>query len=91
MYKILNNIAPSNMFDHIPRFAQSHCTRNSVKSFEILLVRTHGSRSFKFNDGKVWYSLPNYIKCAENKVTFKYKCKQYLTKKMVMKENTLYV
>jgi len=29
-------------------------------------------------------------KCAENKVTFKYKCKQYLTKKMVMKENTIY-
>ena len=79
------------MSDYIPRFAQSHCTRNSVNSFEILHVKTHGSRSFKFNGVKLWNSLPNYIKCAENKDTFKYKCKQYLTKKMVIKENAIYV
>jgi len=91
MYKIFNNTAPSYMSDYIPRFAQSHCTRNSVNSFEILHVKTHGSRSFKFNGVKLWNSLPNYIKCAENKDTFKYKCKQYLTKKMVIKENAIYV
>ena len=91
MYKIFNNTAPNYMSEYIPHFTQIQCTRNSVNSFEVAHVKTHGSCTFKFNGAKLWNRLPNYIKCAENKDTFKHQCKTFLFKKMTQEENGIYV
>lgn len=86
MYNIANGSAPKYMLDFIPRNVSKQHTRHSNLSFNLPQVKTPGSQTFKFNGVKLWNSLPDYLKCAESKNVFKYKCKKFLLKKMCQVE-----
>jgi hypothetical protein len=91
MFTIFKETAPAYMLDYIPRNFQSHCTRQSLNTFVLPHVKSHGSLSFKWNGVRLWNSLPNFLKCATSKDSFKYKCKKFLFDKMVKKESMDYI
>ena len=68
-----------------------HNTRNSLESYVLPSVNSHGLKTFMYQTAKSWNSLPNVIKSIKSKNMFKSKCKSYLFKLMDDKEKCEFV
>ena len=64
--------------------------RNRNMSFVVPQVKTHGSKSFKYNGIKVWNDLPYNIRETNIKEDFKSKCKKHLSNQMMSEANSVF-
>ena len=92
MHKIYYGKAPSYLcnFEKTSN-VHDHETRNSLMSYVLPEIKTHGRFSFRYNGAKLWNHLPLNIRELESKDLFKTSCKKHLLSQMYEKEENQFV
>ena len=92
IYKFNRSEAPDYFHDlRLARNLHTYNTRRSQLSYVLPHVGGHGKQTFYFNGVKVWNQLPHEIKSSTSKYAFKYKCKQFMTDRMVDRDISVFV
>ena len=88
VYKIYNMLAPSYLCN-FQKVSDIH-TYNSRSNMAYVMprVKIQGGNTFMFNGAKLWNELTVNIKSADNKDSFKSKCKVFFFAKVSIKEDS---